>query len=91
MFISITADRVVLDSVGQRMANAASTCCRRARPGVHEAWETYRERLLAAGRQAGEALIDEAETASKEAVADLAVALKQAIFPAPQGELPAGL
>jgi hypothetical protein len=53
---------------------------RSAQPAAHYAWETFKERFLAAIRQAMAGWID-----------DLATAAKQAIAPTPQGQFPAAL
>ena len=52
MFTSIAAVTAWLRAVRQRFVNAASACWRRARPGVHDAWATFVERVFAAVRQA---------------------------------------
>jgi hypothetical protein len=80
MIISIAAVRAWLRAVWQRLVNAASTCWRRARPGVHDTWETFKERFFAAVRQAIVELIDAVATAIKEAIART-----------PQGQFPAAL
>jgi hypothetical protein len=91
VLMSFHGFRALLRAIRQWLVDAGSGCWCRARPAAHEARETFREGLLAARRQAGEAFIDGAETACKEAVANLAAALRQAIFPTPPGESPAGL
>ena len=65
MFISITAVRAWLRAVWQWLVNSASTCWRTARPGAHDAWETFKDRFRAAARQARSDLIDVVATAAK--------------------------
>jgi hypothetical protein len=80
MFISIAAVRAWLRAVWRWLVNAASTCLRRARPGAYYAWETSKERFIAAGRQA-----------MADVAVDLATAFKEWIAPTPQGQFPAAL
>ena len=78
MFTFIAAVKAWLRAVWRWLLNAASTCWRRARPEAHYAWETFKERFLAAVRQAIAGCID-----------DVATAAKKAIAPTPQGGFPA--
>lgn len=80
MFISIAAVRAWLRAVWQWLVNAANRWCRTARPGAHDAWVSFKERLRAAAWQACSDLIDAAASATKEAFG-----------PTPQGQFPAGL
>jgi hypothetical protein len=80
MIISIAAVRAWLNALRQWLVDAAGTFCRRARPGVHDAWESFKERFFAAVWQAKDELIDVAATAAKESIART-----------PQGQFPAAL